>query len=147
MSWSSRRLAISKQVKNSLPFETSPRLNNTPMSYIDHRRPKEAFQSMHVGKSLFLAIVRILMKPATDNAGNPVSSSGSIRPMAAPGQKPLLTMHHGPTAYFQVPACRSDSRLAKTLATASQRVLHGLARASGKTVERHGNCDAHAAWT
>ena len=55
------------------------------MSYIDHRRPKEAFQSMHVGKSLFLAIVRILMKPATDNAGNPVSSSGSIRPMAAPG--------------------------------------------------------------
>ena len=38
-------------------------------------------------KSLSLAIVRILMKPATDNAGNPVSSPGSIRPMAAPGNE------------------------------------------------------------
>jgi len=28
-----------------------------------------------------------LMKPATDNAGNPVSSPGSIRPMAAPGNE------------------------------------------------------------
>ncbi|HUL13432.1 MAG TPA: hypothetical protein VLU73_14865 [Methylococcaceae bacterium] len=32
------------------PFETSRRLNNTPMSYIEHRRPKEAFRSMHVAE-------------------------------------------------------------------------------------------------
>jgi hypothetical protein len=30
------------------PFEASRRLNDTLMSYIDHRRPRDAFQSMHL---------------------------------------------------------------------------------------------------